>query len=164
LVHDPTLRDEPRLVEAAAAAARLALENARLQAEVRAQLAKVSASRARIVAAADEQRRRIERDLHDGAQQRLVALALDLRSGQRRLGADIDPEVERILAAAVDELQLAVAELRELARGIYPRILTEDGLAAALESLADRTPVPITITATEERLSPELEAAAYFLC
>src|SRR5262249_13343684 len=129
-----------------------------------AQLAKVSASRARIVAAADEQRRRIERDLHDGAQQRLVALALDLRSAQRRLGADIDPEVERILAAAVDQLQLAVAELRELARGIYPRILTEDGLAAALESLADRTPVPITITATEERLSPELEAAAYFLC
>jgi len=164
LVHDPTLRDEPRLVEAAAAAARLALENARLQAEVRAQLAKVSASRARIVAAADEQRRRIERDLHDGAQQRLVALALDLRSAQRRLGADIDPEVERILVAAVDELQLAVAELRELARGIYPRILTEDGLAAALESLADRTPVPIKITATEERLSPELEAAAYFLC
>ena len=163
LVHDPTLRDEPRLVEAAAAAARLALENARLQAEVRAQLAKVSASRTRIVAAADEQRQRIERDLHDGAQQRLVALALELRNAQRRLGVDVDPEVERILVAAVDELQLAVAELRELARGIYPRILTEDGLAAALESLAVRMPVPVKITATEERLAPELEATAYFL-
>jgi signal transduction histidine kinase len=163
LIHDPTLRGEPRLVEAAAAAARLALENARLHAEVRAQLAKVSASRARIVAAADEQRRRIERDLHDGAQQRLVALALELRNAQRRLGTDIDPEVERILVAAVDELQLAVAELRELARGIYPRILTEDGLAAALESLAVRMPVPVKIAATEERLSAEVEATAYFL-
>jgi signal transduction histidine kinase len=83
LVHDPSLLDEPRLVEAAAAAARLALENARLHAEVRAQLAKVTESRARIVAAADEERRRIERDLHDGAQQRLVALALELKSAQR---------------------------------------------------------------------------------
>jgi signal transduction histidine kinase len=163
LIHDPTLRDEPRLVEAAAAAARMALENARLQAEVRAQLARVSESRTRIVAAADEQRRRIERDLHDGAQQRLVALALELRNAQRRLGTEVDPEVERILVAAVDDLQLAVAELRELARGIYPRILTEDGLAAALESLAVRMPVPVKITATEERLAPELEATAYFL-
>jgi signal transduction histidine kinase len=163
LIHDPTLRDEPRLVEAAAAAARMALENARLQAEVRAQLARVSESRSRIVAAADEQRRRIERDLHDGAQQRLVALALELRNAQRRLGTEVDPEVERILVAAVDDLQLAVAELRELARGIYPRILTEDGLAAALESLAVRMPVPVKVTASEERLPPELEAAAYFL-
>ena len=91
LVHDPTLREEPKLVEAVAAAARLALVNARLHAEVRAQLETVQESRARIVSAADEERRRIERDLHDGAQQRLVALALELRSAQRQLGAPGDP-------------------------------------------------------------------------
>ena len=93
-------------------------------------------SRQRIVAAADEERRRIERDLHDGAQQRLVALALQLRGAQRRLGESADPEVERLLEASVAELQAAVGELRELARGVHPAVLTEEGLAAALESLA----------------------------
>ena len=90
-VHDPTLSEEPRLVQAAGAAAHMALENVRLQAEVRAQLVEVEESRARIVAAGGEERRRIERDLHDGAQQRLVALALELRSAQRKLGTSSDP-------------------------------------------------------------------------
>ena len=163
LVHDPTLLEEPKLVEAVAAAARLALQNARLHAEVSAQLAKVKESRARIVAAADEERRRIERDIHDGAQQRLVALALELRSAQRRLGEDVDPALEELLASAADELQVAVDELRELAQGIHPGVLVQGGLAAALESLASRSPVPVTVDATQERLPPEVEGTAYFV-
>jgi signal transduction histidine kinase len=164
LVHDPSLLEEPRLVQAAGAAARLALENARLQADMRAQLAQVQESRVRIVAAADEERRRIERDLHDGAQQRLVSLALQLRTAQRRLGAaETDPAVEALLASAVDELQVAVDELRELARGVHPAILTEDGLAAALESLALRSSIPIELDVPEGRLPAQVEATAYFL-
>jgi len=163
LVHDPTLRDEPKLVEAVAAAARLALVNARLHAEVRAQLDLVHESRARIVTAADEERRRIERDLHDGAQQRLVALALELRSAQRRLGEERDPEIDQLLEATADELQVALQELRELAQGIHPGILTQGGLAPALESLAARVPLPVTVAATSERLPPDVEATAYFV-
>ena len=163
LVHDPSLRDEPKLVEAVAAAARLALVNARLHAEVRVQLATVQESRARIVTAADEERRRIERDLHDGAQQRLVALALQLRSAQRRLGDEADPEVDQLLVSTADELQVAVEELRELAHGIHPGTLTQAGLASALEALAARMPFPVTVDATPERLPPEVEATAYFV-
>jgi signal transduction histidine kinase len=162
IVHDPEL--DPDLVEAAGAAARLALHNARLQADVRAQLGKVQESRRRIVTAGDEQRRRIERDLHDGAQQRLVALALELRLAQRELGGNLDPQVERILTEAVDQLQVAVEELRELARGVHPAVLTEEGLGGALESLASRTPLPVRIeSAPGARLPPEIEAAAYFV-
>jgi signal transduction histidine kinase len=161
VVHDPEL--DADLVEAAGAAARLALHNARLQADVRAQLDKVQESRRRIVTAGDEQRRRIERDLHDGAQQRLVALALELRIAQRQIGAS-DSEIDRVLAQAVDELQVAVEELRELARGVHPAVLTEEGLGGALESLAARTPVPVKIVgAPDERLPDEIEAAAYFV-
>ena len=161
IVHDPEL--DPHLVEAAGAAARLALHNARLQADVRAQLDKVQESRRRIVTAGDEQRRRIERDLHDGAQQRLVALALELRIAQRQLGK-ADPELERVFSDAVAALQVAVEELRELARGVHPAVLTEEGLAGALESLAARTPLPVEIAAApEDRLPGEIEAAAYFV-
>jgi signal transduction histidine kinase len=164
LVYDASLRDDPELIEAAAAAARLALENARLQAELKAQLTRVEESRARIVAAGDEQRRRIERDLHDGAQQRLVALALELRAAQKRLGGQLDPAAGAVLDDAVGELQLAVSELRELAAGVHPSVLTEEGLAAALESLARRTPVPVSITELpSERLPHQIEAAAYFV-
>jgi signal transduction histidine kinase len=160
LVHDPALRDEPDLVEAAGAAARLALENARLHAEVLAQLAEVQDSRRRIVEAGDAERRRIERDLHDGAQQRLVAVALELR----RLGRNLDPELERELQGAVAQLQGALEDLRDLAHGVHPAVLTEEGLAAAIESLADRTPVPVTVTAVPaERLPAPVEAAAYFV-
>jgi signal transduction histidine kinase len=164
LVHDRSLDDDPSLVEAAGAAARLALENARLQAELHAQLGKVTESRARIVAAADEERRRIERDLHDGAQQRLVALALELRSAQDRLGHGDDQAVDELLADAVAELQGAVTDLRELARGIHPAILTEGGLSAALESLAARSPVPVQLDASlDGRLPSNVEATAYFV-
>jgi signal transduction histidine kinase len=160
IVHDPEL--DPQLVEAAGAAARLALHNARLQADVSAQLAKVQESRRRIVTAGDEERRKIERDLHDGAQQRLVALALELRIAQRQFGQE-SPELEQVLSAAVAQLQVAVEELRELARGVHPAVLTEEGLAGALESLAARTPVPIRIDAAEDRFPGEIEAAAYFV-
>ena len=163
LVHDPTLLDEPKLVEAVAAAARFALVNARLHADVRVQLETVKESRARIVTAADEERRRIERDLHDGAQQRLVALALELRSAQRHLGAEADPALDRLLASTADELQVAVEELRELAHGIHPGTLTQAGLASALESLAARMPLAVTVEAVAERLPPEVEATAYFV-
>ena len=163
LVHDPSLLEEPELVEGVGAAARLALENARLQAELRVQLKNVDDSRARIVAAGDEERRRIERDLHDGAQQRLVAIALELRTAQRRIGQRLDPEVESVLTTAVNELQGALEELRELARGIHPTILAEGGLAAALDSLARRSPLSVRVDATAERFPPDVEATAYFV-
>jgi signal transduction histidine kinase len=160
LVHDPSLREEPKLVQAAGAAAQLALENARLQAEVKSQLAKVQESRARIVSAGDEQRRRIERDLHDGAQSRLVALALELKRAQRSAA---DPELERLLASTAEELQGAVQQLRELAQGIHPPLLVQGGLAVALEALVDRAPVPVTVEAAPDRYPPEIEATAYFV-
>jgi signal transduction histidine kinase len=164
LVHDPSLRDEPGLLDAAGEAAVLALENARLQADVRAQLAKVQESRRRIVTAGDERARKIERDIHDGAQQRLVALALELRIAQRELRSKLDPEVTLLLNDAVGKLQLAVDELRELARGVHPAVLTEDGLPGAIDSLAARTSIPMAVSAVpEERLPPEIEAAAYFV-
>jgi signal transduction histidine kinase len=164
LVHDATLLDEPQLIEAVGAAARLTLENARLNAELSAQLAAVKESRARIVAAADEERRRIERNIHDGAQQRLVALGLDLRGAQRRLGLGDDDEAGAVLDAAARELQVAVEELRELARGVHPAILTEEGLVVALESLARRAPLIVAVDGgTSERMAPEVEATAYFV-
>lgn len=163
LFHDPTLRDEPKLVEAVAAAARLALVNARLHAEVRAQLETVKESRARIATAADEERRRIERDLHDGAQQRLVALALELRSAERRLGEEADPELESLLASTADELRVAVEELRSFAHGIHPGALRQGGLASALGVLASTAPLLVTLDTTSERFEPDVEATAYFV-
>jgi len=163
ILHDASLADEPKLVAAAGAAARLALENARLNAEVQSQLAKVKESRARIVAAGDEQRRRVERDLHDGAQQRLVALALQLRRAQRQLGVDADPELERVLSSAAEELQVAVQELRDLAAGILPPVLAQSGLAVALDALAGRAPLPVSVDGVPERLPPQVEVTAYFV-
>jgi signal transduction histidine kinase len=163
LVHDPSLLEEQELVQAAGAAARFAIENARLQAELRLQLKRVEESRARVVAAGDEERRRIERDLHDGAQQRLVALALELRTAQRHLGKELDPELERLLTSTVEGLQVAVDELRELAHGIHPTILVEGGLTAALNSLAGRSPLPVTVETTPERFERDVEATAYFV-
>jgi signal transduction histidine kinase len=163
IVHDPSLLEEPELVEAAGAAARLALENARLHAQTRAQLRQVRESRRRIASAADDERRRIERNLHDGAQNRLLALALQLSKGRHRLGTESDPEVERLLAAAVEELQSTVDELRTLARGLHPTVLTEYGLAAAVESLTSRSPVPVAVDVETERLAAQVEATAYFV-
>jgi signal transduction histidine kinase len=162
LVHDPALLEEPKLLESVCAAAHMSLENARLHAELQAQLLKVRESRTRLVAAADEERGRIERDLHDGAQQRLVALALDLRLAERELDGS-DAETRALLAAAVESLQTAVGELRELAHGVYPAILTQGGLAAALDDLAARTAIPVTVHAPAERLPEDVEATAYFV-
>ncbi|HET9758034.1 MAG TPA: sensor histidine kinase [Candidatus Limnocylindrales bacterium] len=158
LVHDPAIEaEDPGLVEAVGNAARLALENERLAAEVRAQLEEVRASRARIVETADAERRRVERDLHDGAQQRLVALALRLQVASRTT-----PEASALLEAATGELQTAIGEVRGLARGVHPTILTEAGLRAAVDALAERTPLPVTVDIPEKRFDPQLEATAYF--
>jgi PAS domain S-box-containing protein len=119
-------------------------------------------SRARIVEAADVERRRLERNLHDGAQQRLVSLSLTLRLAQARLSGD-PQETERLLGAASDELALALEELRELARGIHPAVLTDRGLGAALEALAARAPLPVDLVLTDERLPEPVEAAAYYV-
>ena len=163
IAYDPSLLEDPVLIDAAAAAAGLALENARLHAETRAQLQQVRESRRRLVSVADEERRRIERNLHDGAQQRLLALALALRSAQRRAGGRSDLEVERLLAGSVEELQATIAELRTLSRGLHPTVLREYGLAAALAALADRSATPVTLDVPDERLPPPVEAAAYFV-
>jgi signal transduction histidine kinase len=149
LVHDAAILDDPGLISAVASAARLAVSNAQLQAEVRARVAEVDASRRRIVEAADEQRRRLELELRQGAQRRLARVA--------ELVIDVDPEVER-------ELDGARAELREFARGIHPAVLTEGGLAAALRELAERSPLPVEIAAPSERFPAPVEAAAYFVC
>jgi len=162
LVHDAALAEEPELVDAVAATARLALENQRLHAELRAQLEEVRASRARIVAAGDEERRRLERDLHDGAQQRLLALGLALQLARAEL-PDRTGSADALLAEAEQELQEALHELRELARGIHPAILTDGGLAPALRTLAERTPIPVSVSAPERRLPPAVETAAFFI-
>ena len=119
-------------------------------------------SRARIVEAGDVERRRLERNLHDGAQQRLVSLSLGLRLAQARLKADPE-EAERLLAGAAEELSHALAELRELARGIHPAVLTDRGLGAALETLAARAPLPVDLELTDSRLPEPVEAAAYYV-
>ncbi len=128
--------------------------------------AELRRSRSRIVEATDAERRRLERDLHDGAQQRLVSLSLALRLLRSRLGAVGGPNDAAIEAAdaAAAELKIAISELRELARGIHPAILTEAGLGAAMTALAERSPIPVTVSAVpDRRLSPALEAAAYFV-
>jgi signal transduction histidine kinase len=161
LVYDPSLLEDEAFVDAAAAAARLALVNASLQAELRANLAEVRASRARIVAAADAERRRVERNLHDGAQQRLVTLALQLRLLEERVRAD--PELDRLVEESLTELGVALAELRELAQGLHPSVLTDHGLAPALEELAERAPLPVTVDAPPERYASAVEATAYYV-
>ena len=163
IVYDPSLLEEPELIDAAGAAARLAIENARLHAQTRAQLRQVRESRGRIASAADDERRRIERNLHDGAQSRLLALALALSAAQRRLDDEADPEVEQLLAASVEELQSTVEELRTLARGLHPTVLTEYGLAAALEALTHRSPVRVELDIYSGRLPAQVEATAYFV-
>ena len=159
LIHDPAvLTEDPGLLEAVGSVARLALANERLAAQVRAQLEEVRASRARIVDAADAERRRVERDLHDGAQQRL--LAVTLRLDQARASGELDPA---LLDEATAELRAAIGEVRDLSRGLHPTILAEAGLGAAIESLAERTPVPVVVEASDQRFPPSVEAAAYFV-
>jgi signal transduction histidine kinase len=163
LIHHEELRHEPDLVRVTVTAACLALEHSRLQAEVQAQLEQVRASRARIVQAGDAERRRLERDLHDGAQQRLVTLSLALGMARSR-AAGADPELVSLIESAGKEAQEALVELRELARGIHPAVLTETGLAGAIQALAERSPVATTITAVPPgRFPAAIEATAYFV-
>jgi signal transduction histidine kinase len=146
------------------AAVRLALENERLQAEVLAQLHGLRASRARVVETGDAERRRLERDLHDGAQQRLLALSYDLRVAGAGAGADGDVDTASLLADATGEAQAALGELRELAHGIHPAILTEAGLGPALAALADAAPLAVEIGETAgERYPAPVETAAYLV-
>ena len=161
IIHDDELDAGADLVNAAAATAALAIDNERLKADLRARVQDLRRSRLRIVEAADEARRRLERDLHDGAQQQLVSLALDLRLLRARLGDDdAAPLVEQASARLVD----ALAELRELARGIHPAILSERGLEPAVEVLAERCPTVVDWSVElGERLLPSVEAAAYFV-
>jgi signal transduction histidine kinase len=159
LVHDPAV--DPELVESAAAASRLALENERLAAELRVQLEEVRASRARIVEVTDEERRRIERDLHDGAQQQLVALGFTLRRANRRAAAD--PELAHLLEEANGELEDGLRQLRALARGIHPTALADGGLAPAIRELADRFPIPVQVDVEDRRFAAPIETTAYFI-
>jgi signal transduction histidine kinase len=162
ILHDAELDTGPELVDAAAAAAALALDNERLKADLRARVEELRVSRVRIVEAADAARRRLERDLHDGAQQHLVSLALDLRLLKARLP---DAEAATVVGELADKLTLALAELRELARGIHPAVLTDRGLGPAVEGLAHRAGIPVDwrVDVGEGRLAPPIEAAAYFV-
>jgi signal transduction histidine kinase len=137
--------------------------NDRLHAEVRGQLDEVRASRARIVQAAEGERRRIERNLHDGAQQRLASLSCTLGLAQAQLAADSTAELHETLAQASRELSAAHSELRELARGIHPPVLVQGGIRVAVESLAEQSPVPVDVTVPAGRYPPLLEATAYFV-
>jgi signal transduction histidine kinase len=163
IVHDVTLCEEPELLRSVAAAAGLAMENERLQAQLRARVEELRASRARIVEAGTQERRRLERNLHDGAQQRLVALSLTLRLAQGKLHKDPD-KANELINGAQEELTLALGELRELARGIHPAILSDRGLGAALEALAGRSPIEVQLAEVPADPLPEaIEAAAYFV-
>jgi signal transduction histidine kinase len=161
--HDPALAEQTELLESVGAAAALALENERLNAELRARLEDLRASRARIVEAAEAERRRVERNLHDGAQQRLVSIAMALGLMERKL--QTDPEAAKpILREAREDLATALQELRELSQGIHPSLLTERGLEAALGELPLRTPVPLALEfSIDERLPAQVEAAAYYV-
>jgi signal transduction histidine kinase len=164
ITHTPGLLDDPGLVEALAATARLALDHERLRAELLAHLRELQHSRARIVVASDTERRRLERDLHDGAQQRLVALALELGLLRARFSADPAPDGALLtrIARADSELRAALNELRGLAGGLFPAVLADEGLAAAVEALAEDQPGRLRIRSLpEQRLDAPTEAAAY---
>ena len=163
IVADPALTEESELLEAAVASARLALENESLHAEVLAQLSQLRAAAARILNAGEQERRRIERDLHDGAQQRLLAVSLKLASARQGMDDPRDAATRQLLAEAGAQLNEAVTELRELARGIHPVLLVQEGLAPALQALAERATVPVEVTCVERRFPEPIEATGYFI-
>ena len=165
LIYDSSLVDEGQLVDTAAAAVHLALQNARLQVQLRAQLEEVRQSRARLVEAADGERQRVERDLHDGAQQQLVTLLLSLQATKAEAMRRSDFETATLIDANIASLREALGELRELARGIHPTILTQAGLVPAIRSLTERCPIPVDVTGElgDPRLAPPLETALYFV-
>jgi signal transduction histidine kinase len=163
IIYDGRLREAETHVQAVGAAASMALQNERLEAELRAKVDELRKSRERMLRIGLEERRRLERDLHDGAQQRLVSMALNIRMARAKLNED-PLAADELLASAGDELDSALAELRELARGIHPAVLSDRGLGTALETLAHRAPVPVELAELpDERLPEAVELAAYFV-
>jgi signal transduction histidine kinase len=164
LVHRPGLLDDPAIVEEVVAATRLALDNERFHAEVLARIEDLRASRTRIVAAGEAERRRLERDLHDGAQQRLLGLSLALGFTRAQVKEGAESTILTLIDDAEERLRGAIDELREVAHGIYPAVLSSDGLGAAVDSLRERATIPISVTSqAEDRLPGSVESAAYFL-
>ncbi len=162
LVHDGSLQDEPELLDAVSAAAAIALENGRLHAELNARLVELRGSRGRVIEAGHKERQRLERNLHDGAQQRLIALSLELRMRENQLGSN--DQASEALSHARREIATSLGELRDVARGIHPAVVTAHGLAVALESLAAGASVPVRLTVElDDRLPEALEVAAYYL-
>jgi signal transduction histidine kinase len=162
LVHDPELLDEPQLLDAVAAVAAIALENARLHAELRARLEEIRGSRARVIEAGQKERQRLERNLHDGAQQRLVALSLELGLLQDQAAGD--PELKARLDRARSEIATSLEELRAVARGIHPAVVSGHGLEVALEQLAARAAVPVRLSVSVDGRLPEtVEVAVYYV-
>ena len=154
--------DEPELLDAVSAGAAIALENGRLHAELPARLEELRGSRARVIEAGQKERQRLERDLHDGAQQRLIALSLELGVLEGRLRDD--PVADSPRSGTAGDRHLALEELRDVARGIHPAVVSGHGLAVALEQLAARAPVPVRLTVEiDGRLPEPLEVAAYYL-
>jgi signal transduction histidine kinase len=160
IVHDPAVLNDPVLQDAVTAAARLTASNARLQAEVRAQVAEVERSRRRLLRAEDEERRRLEQRLEQGAAQKLRGLERTLARAHDRSRPNRLAGIERAQA----QLALTLDELSELAAGLHPSNLARNGLSPALASVAARSPLPVELVVSEERLSPEVEAAVYFVC
>jgi signal transduction histidine kinase len=162
LVHNRSLTDEPELLEAVSAAAGIALENGRLQADLQARLEELRGSRERMLEAGQKERQRLERNLHDGAQQRLIALSLDLRMLEERLGGD--PVARAQIDQARGEIAQSLEELRDVAHGLHPAVVSGHGLAVALESLAARAPVPVRLSVDlAARVDEQLEVAAYYV-
>jgi signal transduction histidine kinase len=162
LLHDPALKEEPELLQAVAAAAGIALENGRLHAELRARLQELRGSRVRVIEAGQKERRRLERDLHDGAQQRLIALSLELSRLEERLSAN--PEAAMRIDQARREVATSLEELRAVARGLHPAVVSGHGLEVALEQIVARAPVPVRLSVSVDGRLPEpLEVAAFYL-
>jgi signal transduction histidine kinase len=162
LIFDEALQDQPQLLAAVRSATSLSLENQQMEQQLRDQLIEVRRSRERIVTAGDSRRRQLERDLHDGAQQRLVAVSMELARAKR--ATDLQ-EVQSLVGQASVDLSEALNELRELARGVYPPSLREKGLAGSLTALAERSSLPVELDLnTHYRLPAHVELAAYFIC
>ena len=161
LVHDPAVLDDPGLLEAVTSAAQLAAANARLQAEVQARVEELAASRRRILASRDEERRRLERRLYDGAEVRLRDLAGTLRRGHWSASGE---QTKKLIARSQEQLTRTLEELRRLAQGLHPRMLSEQGLAAALAALAKDFPLPVDLNVASTQLPQRVAVVAYFVC
>ncbi|MFL5909631.1 MAG: sensor histidine kinase, partial [Gaiellaceae bacterium] len=164
IVHDVALSQDRELVQAASAYALTALENDRLVGRLRASLLELSESRSRMMSVADRERRKVERDLHDGAQQRLVALQIQLELLATQL-QDVSPKSAMAIRGLEDEVDATIDEVRAFARGVYPPLLAERGLSEALRAAGRSAPLPTMVDAPAiGRYSPEVEATVYFAC